>query len=162
MDTTAPTGSTLYNYSTNYDAGPGRQMEQTTLGLSETNDRKHQLWVHPITSALTVSSASTLSIWIAPENFTTPKTVGVMAGLYDCNAALSSCSLVQSATNSSFPWPAAWTELTVTLPAVSHTFSSGRSIVLKVVPSTNTDINIWMAYDTTAFPSVFTLNAGGG
>jgi hypothetical protein len=157
LDATTPTATTLYNYSTNFDSAPGRALEQSTLGLSETNTRRIQHWAYPVGTGFTIDSSSELSIWLAPRDSTPNKTVGLIVGLYDCNSTLSSCTLLVSAQNSGTPWPTTQTEMTIPLGSVSHVFAAGQSLVIKVVPTSSTDTAVAMAYDTTGYPSAFTI-----
>ncbi len=152
-----PTATTLFNYSSNYDAGPGRSLLQTNNQLAETNDRSVQRWEYPITADYSASSASSLTIWIAPQDFTPNKTVGLLVGLFDCDAGITSCWLLASSEVTTSMFPAAWTEVEIPFASVTHTFLTGRTFVLKIVPSPTTDIDVWVAYDTTSYPASFSF-----
>jgi hypothetical protein len=157
LDTLLPTATILRNYDTDRDIGPGLAIDKGN-GLSETDPRKYQRWRHVIASALTINGNATLHLWTATQDFATGQEGAIVVGLYDCNSAGASCSLITSTTFHDSTWPSAWEEKQIALGTVSHTVASGRSLVIHVATVNPSDNDLWFAYDTTTYNSRLRIN----
>lgn len=157
MDEFAPTATTLYNYDDDRDAFPGLLLQRGS-GLSETDPAKYQEWRSgPGASPLTINGTATVQIYTAMKDFATGNAASITAGLYDCNGAGTSCSLIASGTLSLDPWPATWTRVAIDLGTVDHTFRGGRRMTLKLAVLDTSDDDLWIAYDTVDHPSCLAI-----
>lgn len=157
FDTLLPTATVLRNYDTDRDTGPGLAIDKGN-GLSETDPRKYQRWRHVTASAMTINGNATLHLWTATQDFATGQEGAIVVGLYDCNSAGASCSLITSTTFNDSTWPSAWEEKQIALGAVSHTITSGRSLVIHVATVNPSDNDLWFAYDTTTYNTRLRIN----
>lgn len=152
-----PTESTLHNYDNDRDAFPGLLLQKGT-GLTETDPNKYQTWrTGPSAKGFSISGTVTVRIWTAMKDFAPGKAGVLTAGIYDCNASDTSCSLVASGTTSLDPWPSAWSEVSIDLGSVSYAFRSSRRMMLKVAVLDTSDDDLWLAYDTTTYNSCLTI-----
>jgi hypothetical protein len=162
LDVTAPTATTLYNYDTNCNpAKVGRDLELTSAGVGTTTVCRYATWLAaPVATARTLSGTATLSIWSAIRNFQSGQTGNLTAYLRDYNPAAGTYTLIGTATLTQANWQGGvgtWVQKTLTWSGLSYTLAAGRRLELKVVATTAASRNMWIAYDTTAYPSALTL-----
>jgi hypothetical protein len=157
LDTNAPTATILRNYDTDKDVYPGLMIYKGG-GLSEADPSKYQRWRHITSAALTINGNVTLHLWTATKAFDTGKGGAIVVGLYDCNSAGESCSLITSTTVIDSTWPSAWEEKQIALGTISHTIATGRSLVIHVAPIAASADDLWFAYDTTTYNSRLRIN----
>jgi hypothetical protein len=153
---TSPTMSTLWNYDTDRDAYPGRFL--TRRGDLNSNDRnKVQRWNMAVGgSPLTISGTASLRIWSAVKDFDLGKTGSLMVGLYDCDAAATTCTQLSfGQVTSTGSWTGGQASLVlknITLaPAGSYTFAANRVFQVRVGPSNDAQGDLMIAYDTTTY-----------
>jgi hypothetical protein len=154
---TVPSTS-LPNYD-DRDADPGLVLKKGD-GLSETAVDKMQRWAREHTSTFDLQGTVGLTLWVATKDFDTGKTGQVEAGLYECNPAGNSCVLLAQG-SASFDQADAgsdFAQVDIDVGSVNHSFSSGRSLVIKVAPMSTSDDDLWFAFGTATYPMALTLN----
>ena len=157
MDVTAPTATTLYDYSLDFNpSAAGRTMQKTAQGLSETALKKHQVWRSgPLGSDLSITGDVTIDLWAATPNFAQGTKGIVTAYLRDYNG--STHQEIGNGTVYASDWQdgsSTWVKRSIYIPELGYTISSGDELEVFIVVENGSGSNMWFAYDTTAYPSV--------
>lgn len=157
---TAPTGAVLYNYDQDRNSNAGLHLS-ISGGLGESDPSKYQIWSRKILgSALTLNGQATLTLWSSMKDFDIVKRGVLLAALLDCNGGGSVCVTIATGSLDFTPWNTAgptWIERTLDFGAVNHTIAVGRTIRIKVVVGPLSDDDMWLAYDTSSYPSAFRI-----
>lgn len=155
INSTVPTASTLQNYDSDRDSDAGLWLVQSSLGLSETDTTMYQLWQQSIASPVDLEGTATIYVTAAMMSFNTTHAGTLEAWLLDCNGAGASCTTLGSGSLTRSPWnaSAAWYDASIDLGAVSHRIVAGRTLQVRLVVSDSSGDDMWLAYDTTAYPS---------
>lgn len=157
MDTTAPTAATLYNYDTNVDAQPGRRLRRAGSGPGESNLQRYANWqTGAFTGARTIAGNVRVDLWCAVVNFTLAQTGSIAAYLRDYDPGTGTYTEIANATLTQANWQAGsgtWVFRQISIPSVSYTMPAGHQLELKLITTTSAWSHMWVAYDTTAYPS---------
>ena len=156
MSQTSPTSATLFNYDTDRDTDTGLTVDQTAQDLSETNPDRYQVWRSaPLSSDMVIDGDVVLDFWssvVNPQGGDPPFSQTVTVYLRDYTPAIASGSVFlddwQSGSNT-------FVKGTIVIPNVSYSVAVGHVLEARLVAEDIRQINeMWIAYDTTAFPSV--------
>ncbi len=159
--TTAPTQTTLYNYSANMDSDPGRLVKRKGLGAFETDWKLIQRWSQTLTADLPLAGAQ-LRIFSATRNFQQGKTTTLHLFLGDCAPGGTGCAVLASTDLSRADWQGGntgWVEDTVDFGVLSTTLSAGRELWVAVTVDNASGDDVWFAYDTVGQPSRLELTS---
>ena len=164
LTSNAPTGS-LVNLDPGRDDDPGLTLKKTNQGSAETDSTKYQLWRKTAASALDLDGPVSLTITAAMKDLDSEKAGRLDAYLMDCDSELLTCIVVDSGSVSASPWSntGGWETRTIGFGNVTHAFSPGRVVVVKVVVNDATaEDDMWLAYAASAYPSRLTYTEGEG
>ncbi len=158
LSSTAPTTGILPNYDPGRDAFPGLVIYKGGSGMFENDPNKYQQW---ITSPTGVSLDGPISFifWSGMENFEVGKRGIVNAFLLDCDEFGSDCSLIAQNQKDIFDWSggwSSWNKHSIEFGNIAYVVPEGRSLSVKIVVSTDSDDDMWFAYDSTSYPSTIT------
>lgn len=152
MDATAPTGTTLYNYDTDNDAHPGREIRKTQKGgeLGTTNDWEFQDWLSAaFPSTTTIDGRASLFITGAAGNFTDDALIVVSAWLLDYDPVLQTDTVIVSRAFSGFTSTTGWSEVGVHFRDTFYEMDAGHQLRLKVqIDGVSLTVTGMVAYDT--------------
>ncbi len=151
MDSTAPTGSTLYNYSTNKDSDQGRYVGKDGA-VSTTNSEKMVNWVWEIPATTTYSGSAQVTLWIAMKDFTNDKNAGVRVLLRHKGSKTTGSGTSFGDVTQTHNGTGGWEQMTFDVP-VNTTIAGGQWLELKVIVTSGSDDPIYVAFDTTSYPS---------
>lgn len=152
LSTTAPTNTTLANYDSSRDSAAGLVLERSPSGVDETDSRKYQRWLSS-TAGATLAGALELRLWSAMKDFSTSKAGAWVAYLRDCDSKGASCKAISSATLS-VKGSSDWAQQTLSFGTIDYTVAAGRTLELKLMLGSAAEDSMWIAYDTTVYPSV--------
>ena len=145
----------LPNFDIDRDTAPGLVVERGD-GLDESSAKAMQRWITDASNTRLQSPLS-LDLWVAAQDFAQDKAGRFVVGLYDCNGGGGGGGCVLLASNSAQFDQASFGNdfglVTVDLGVIDHSFGSNRSLMVKVAPTSDSDADLWLAYDTTTFPS---------
>jgi hypothetical protein len=154
MNATVPTAATLFRYSTNCAAQPGRRLQRAAPSPTQATVCRYVNWrTAALGTALRLSGAITVDIWSATDNNNHGRTGGIVAYLRDYNGAtyteIANGSYWQTyaVTRTFYHLPIT---VTVTTP---YTLAVGHQLELKLVATNAYQSNMLVAYDTTTYPS---------
>ena len=163
--TAASYSGAVPNYDTNRNGDPGLTLEQTTLGLAETDLAKTQLWSFPATpGAQNITGNFRLVLPTALKTFATTGAGRMIAGIYVCDdpPAFAACSLKDSAT---VDRPTGWSgglntfvSTVFDFGAVDFLIPGNQSLAVKVVvDDAGSADGMWLAFDTTQYSASLVL-----
>jgi hypothetical protein len=164
MSGNEPTAETLFNYDTDRDAFPGRLIQKG--GSATTTDRvKYQSWRYTAgEGGLVLSGDAELTFYSGMKDFPTnssnrSKRGIVQVFLRDCPAGSGSCTTIASETVNRKPWHSAnqWMEDTVVFARLDYTIAEGRTLEVRFIVHSNSDDDMWFAYDTEMHPAKLVL-----
>lgn len=157
MDETAPSGATLYNYGSDCDGRPGREIQRGSGLVTETVTCRFATWRSAaLPAARTLDGTATLSAWArkTASGGTNPtlraflRVLDPVSGMYT-ELGSSDAAVSRNANQSWGTLELSWALTGVSVPA-------GSVVEVKVVATGGTrDPEI--AYDTTGQPSALTL-----
>ncbi len=153
MDTTAPTAEVLYNYDTDKDLEPGRNIHYGGSGTGEGNLDKYQNWQFTIPEDLHISGDVSTILWSATKTFDTTKRGIVTAYLRDFDGA--GYTEIANGTLDMDLWQqgsTTWVEREIIITGVDYTVLAGHILELKIIVNSGSH-DMWFAYDTTDYPS---------
>ena len=152
MDATAPTGTTLYNYDTDNDGHPGREIRKSQKGgeLDTTNDWEFQDWLSaPFPSTTTVDGRASLFISGAGGNFTDDALIVVSAWLLDYDPVTLTDTIIVSRAFSGFTSTTGWSEVGIHFRETVYEMGEGHQLRLKVqIDGVSLTVTGMVAYDT--------------
>ena len=161
MDASAPTKpTTLFQYSTNCAAQPGRRLTRAAPSPTQATVCRYENWRTPaLTAAMTLSGAITVDIWSAIDGNNNNRTGGIVAYLRDYNPTGGAYvelgnglyATTYAVRRNFYHYP-----ITVTL-ATTKTVPVGHQLELKLVASNAYQSNMLVAYDTTAYPALLSI-----
>ncbi|MEX2651550.1 MAG: hypothetical protein WD473_03760 [Acidimicrobiia bacterium] len=159
LSTAAPTSGSLPNYDPAQDSEPGRKLDKSDGGWNESDSGKYQLWVAP-QGVVAIDGQVTLTFWSAMKDFEEDKGGRVEAFLLDCSPAGDSCVLIDQGSTESDPWSPSgfWVSNTIDFGSVTYSIADNRSLAIKVIVGSDSDDDMWFAYDTTSYPSRLSLH----
>ncbi|MGH8873681.1 MAG: hypothetical protein ACRDVM_00270, partial [Acidimicrobiia bacterium] len=156
LSQSAPTASSLPDYDS--DGQPGRTLEQSLLGLGETDPLFYQRWITPsLSSGLTINGKVNLRFWSAMSGFDDDDRGVVDAYLLDCDSSGSVCTKIAEGRRDADPWSggsSTWVESDISLGHLTtYTVPAGRRLAVKLVVAVESEDSMLFAYDTTDHPS---------
>ena len=155
MDSQPPSGSALFNYDTNRDALSGIVIKKGGAGADETDSAKHQAWRTSVLSeAYTLPNAVTTTLSTAMKNHNPNKQGSMTLYLRDFNG--SGYTTIAAASLTKADWQggsANWTTVSATLTTAGYTLAPGHQLELKIIVNSQSDDDLWFAYDTTTYQS---------
>ena len=152
-----PIPGPLPNYDTDRDDDPGLLLAKGS-GLSETDENKIQRWaLKP--GNVNLLGVPTLTLYAAVNDFDATKNVVVLAALYDCDLTHADClKLISSAGPvDSSGGGTDFGVATVVFDPIDRTFTTDRTLVLKVTTGVRSGEDLWLAYGTDAYDSVLSI-----
>ena len=149
-----PTAAELRNFDPARDAFGGLLIVRGGAGAGEFDETKHQSWLAPLGQAA-LSGPLRLSIWTAMKNFDPTRTGSVTAYVIDRGDVGS--TVLASKTLTLTPWAdsGTWVQRTFDFGPLNHAFAANRRLEIKVVVDGASEDDMWFAYDSATFPSVF-------
>jgi hypothetical protein len=162
MDGFAPTAATLYNYDTDNDALPGREIRRAKQGgeLGATDTRKFQDWLsQPFPASTTVDGRASLFLSAAAGGFDTDLLQVIDAWLFDYDPVAGTNKLIISRGFAGFTTQATWSKIGLHFRPTVYTIGPGHRLRLKVQMDGISDPSIatMVAYDTLEHRSVLLL-----
>ena len=155
-----PVDPTQYNFDTNRDGDPGvpgLRLLPTGSGWSE-NDTAHIQRFFLDAGSLTLTGSSILRLWAATD--TDGATATLRVSVADCtwtgNPAYCSASLGEATATTTTWVGAGFEELVFDLGTLSHSFGSGRYLVVRVI--TEGSETVHTAFDSLVHPSRIDLD----
>ena len=82
------------------------------------------------------------------------------AFLLDCLANGTGCTTFDSASLNQANWQqgsGTWVSKTIDFGPISRTITANRALVIAIIVANGSDEDMWFAYDTTGYPSVFRI-----
>jgi hypothetical protein len=162
MDGFAPTAATLYNYDTDNDAYPGREIRRAKQGgeIGATDTRKFQDWLsQPFPASTTVDGRASLFLSSAAGGFNTGLLQVLDAWLFDYDPVGDTNTLIISRGFAGFTTQATWSKVGLHFRPTVYTLAPGHRLRLKVQMDGISDpsISTMLAYDTLEHRSVLLL-----
>ena len=148
-----PTATTLYNYDSNRDAGPGIVIAKGVAGAGESDPSKFQTWRSPaFPFGAVIPSDVTVTLWTAMKDFESDKLGSMMISLrdFDGTNSVGISSLLVNRTDWLDGSPT-WQSFSKTFSTAGRTLAAGHQLELKITVSGQSDDDLWFAYDTTAY-----------
>lgn len=161
MNTWAPTATTLSNFDPGRDAFAGLLLKKGGSNASESDTTRYQRWL-TTTGGLAIAGSVELRLWTAMKDFRTDKGGALNAYLRDCDASGAGCSTIATASLNQAAWAGGsttWVQKTLSFGNVAYTVAQGRTLELKLIVPNSSDDDMWLAYDTTGYPSQLRLGA---
>ena len=162
IDTTVPTGTTLYNYddSTNSSNEPGLALNQTAVALGETDTAKFQVWrTGALGSDLLLSGDVIMDIWAATKNYQGNKAGAITMYLRDYNG--STWTEIGNAGAYDADWQGSsgtFVGNSIIIPSVNYTISAGNELEVRMMVDNEAGVSaMWLAYDTTSYLTVLKI-----
>lgn len=160
MTANAPTATTLYNYSTNVAGTQGRLLMESGRSLTDTDPTHYVNWRSPVlASATTWSTSQTVTLWTASKGFTKNKNEDLFIYLRDYNPATGTYREIGQKEVSQGNWQqgsATWIKTTASGFGTT-TVAAGHQVEVRLMLDVASNIDLWVAYDTTAYPSSLDL-----
>jgi hypothetical protein len=125
------------------DGDPGLFVKSSGGGENESDPLKWQDWLAPAPAA--VNGPVTLHLEASARDFALKKDLHPHVYLYDCNNALTNCTLILAADVHISGWSgllATWVDRDVPLGPLSHTFLPGRVLRMKLLVGHS---DVWVA-----------------
>lgn len=160
LDGAVPTGGTLPNLDPDRDSFPGLLIEKGG-DVNETDPSKYQMWLTSPTG-YELDGVYGLLFWSASKDFGADKRGVVRAFLLDCESGGTDCSPIAEARSDVLDWSGgweSWTRYSLDFGPVTYSVPETRSLALKLVVDSDSDDDMWLAYDAEAFPSHLTGKA---
>lgn len=159
LSASPPTAGSLPNYDPGRDDEPGLLLAKGDNDWQTNDPVKHQLWVSP-TGAMSIDGGVSLRFWSAMKDMNDEKKGIVEAYLLECNPAGNNCALIGQGSSQKDPWSSSgsWVKRVIDFGHIDHDIPSGRSLAVKITVGENSDDDMWLAYDTTSFPSALVIN----
>lgn len=142
----------LPNYDTDRNDDPGLTIVGTTAALTTTDPAGLQVWRLP-TSVTTVTGAD-LTLWLAPLGPPAPGQIKVAAGLFECDAGRTSCTIVSTAVVRYVATDETFVPVTFDLGVTpTHEVAPGRRLELRFAVLNGSNNDVLVGYDAVATPS---------
>jgi len=150
-----PTATTLYNYSTDLDTEPGRQIKPG--GSPVATDRKKAQWVFQAPEALVLDGDLRFETFVANDAANCGQPVALEAVIRQKNSAAAGGGTVLASAAGIVVLDCNFQLVSTTL-AVSHTVPKNKWIeVTLYVDQSITNLPVRVAYDTVAYPSALVI-----
>lgn len=158
-----PVATVLYNYDTDNDAAPGRLLIRGGGGQGISDPKRTQAWrTPPFALATPVNGTVRLTIWTAMKGFVGGQAGSIIAYLRERNPGTGNVTSLASGSLYLPDWMAGsttWVPVEISFPVANHTIAIGRELEVRVqiAPAPPPDDDMWLAYDTVAYPSKLVL-----
>jgi len=161
MDTTGPSATTLYNYDRNQDPDdvPG-------LFIKKAETQYDGQWMYQYPAATTLSGQSDLILYLTwrdalLQSRTDLKNIQIKVTVQRraTNGTTVNQTLVNGVSIAAPHAQAGWKELIVTLDLPTADFAAGEYLHVRVGCASVSEEECLLAYDTTAYPSSFTVRS---
>ncbi|MGI9597695.1 MAG: hypothetical protein ACR2QK_16145, partial [Acidimicrobiales bacterium] len=151
---TSAAAGPLPNYDSDRDDQPGLLLGKGA-GLGETDQTKMQRWRSGTNLTGSVEGTPIVEIWAATKDFDTGKSGRLVAGIYDCNTALSDCGLLASggATFRQASFGSEFGRVSIEMSPVATELGQGRALMLKIAVADSSDDDLWLAFGVTRYPA---------
>lgn len=161
LNANAPTAATLFNYDVNRDAAAGLQILKGGSGPDETTLSRYQNWrTGVLSSPRIINGTVTVTFWSGIKNFATSTAGEVNAYLRDFNPTNSTYAEIANTTLTVANWQddsGTWVSKTLNIAVSNYTVPAGHRLGLKFIVGSGAGNDMWFAYDTTVYPSRFTI-----
>jgi hypothetical protein len=163
MNATAPTATTLYQYSTDlYTGAPGRSVEKSSANAGQPEAKYMANWVYQASTYTAFSGSAELNVWVAMKDLKCDKTPSFTVYLREKTSSTTDAgTLLATATATSPPpgssEPCNFRLLTVTLPTSGADVAAGNWLELKITVNESTGDSALLAYDTTVYAATLRL-----
>ena len=161
LQSDTPTATTLYNYDQERNGDAGLQINKGTLGLSETDPSKFQVWrSDALDTAWTIKGDVIVEVWISLKDFTLDKRGITTLYLRDYDPGLDTYTEIGPASLFDRNWQrgsSTWVKKSILVPGVDHTLPAGHMLEARLTVENQSDDAMWVAYDTTSQPTVMSF-----
>jgi hypothetical protein len=157
MDLNAPVSTTLFNYDTNRDSSPGRQLSKGGHA-TETDLSKMVNWRTVAAANTSFNGDVVIRFYAAIKDLKPDKRGDLIAYVRSQDASGVWGLRGTSATFSLNPWGPDYKEAVLRVP-VNFTINAGQRIEVKIVSGNNSGDDLWVAYDTISHPAKATFPA---
>jgi hypothetical protein len=150
-----PIATELKNFDVERDGVPGLLIARGGSGAEERDSTKFQSWLAPMGQAA-LSGPLRLSIWTAMKDFDPSRAGSVTA--YVIDRGDDGGKVLASQTLSLPAWAGGsktWVQRTIDFGTLDHSVGKDRRLEIRVIVDAASEDDMWFAYDTTSFPSVF-------
>jgi len=164
MNTTAPTATRLYRYSTNYyNDFAGRFIDKRDATHNESRARYMANWTYQLPATTTLAGDIQVELWVAVKDLKCDKTPAIHVYLREKSSATTTSGTLLGSRTATLPRggssePCAFQQVRVTVP-VDATIAAGRWLELKVTvdeDASGADAAL-LAYDTTTHAAKLVL-----
>ncbi|MEY2401029.1 MAG: hypothetical protein QOJ08_1140 [Ilumatobacteraceae bacterium] len=145
----------LPNLDTDIDDKPGRLLKKSS-GIQLGNRDKIQRFRLDPAGTLRLNGQATLVLYAAARDFDDDD-VQARATLLDCTDTAGLCSTFATATANFDDTHSQFLPITFDFGAVSRTLAASHNLELWIVVTTNSEREMWMAYDTSYYESALTI-----
>jgi HD-GYP domain-containing protein (c-di-GMP phosphodiesterase class II) len=153
--TRAPLNSILPNLDTDYDNSPGRLLKRSSNLLFGGTDKLQRFRLDP-NGTIRLNGPTSLVLFAAARDFRTD-TVQVQATLLDCADFLGLCSTFATATVAFTGSANKFVPVTFDFGSQTRTVVSSHNLELRIVVTSASERDMWMAYDTTGLDSALNI-----
>jgi hypothetical protein len=168
MDSTTPSATTLFNYSTDLGAIPGeyaggRVINNEAACSATPGNSGGEMWVtEPLAAETKLTGAGGLSLFTQTVGGFA-QAVTLCVAIYDVpqnieNLVKAPPTLIGEASYTPDAWPRVMTELAFIFRVPTATLARGRRIGVGIWPAATSTGKIAIAYDTAAMPATLQLN----
>ncbi|MDH3189972.1 MAG: hypothetical protein OEM39_04930 [Acidimicrobiia bacterium] len=136
------------------DGDPGRTVANGGNGSGETDPAEYQMWSYDV-SGVTLS-VNSFTLWATDADMDGDD-IAYTAFLLLCDPA---CSVLDSTTKS-LNNVKVWKQSTLSLGEQVRTYGPGSSLRVKVIVESDSEDDVWLAYDSASYPSRLNVNITG-
>ena len=161
LSSAAPTATTLFNYDQERDGDPGLLINKGTLGLSEIDPSKFQVWrSDTLNTAWTIKGDVIIDVWMSLKGNAQDKRGVTTLYLRDYDPILDSYTEIGPASFFDRNWQrssSTWVKKSILVPGVDHTLPAGHMLEARLTVENQSEDAMWVAYDTTSQPTVMSF-----
>jgi len=158
-----PQLATLYNFDTDRDGDPGLILNKSSLGLSETDPNKFQVWRSAVlTSPLSITGDVLVDLWAKLESPTSNEIDVVVVYLRDYDAG-GGGGYIEIASGAVYArdWQSnstTFVERLGLMQGISYTVPAGNQLELRLIVDDASFDDMELAYDIASFTSLLNLS----
>ena len=161
LSSDTPTAPAVFNYDAERDGDPGLLINKGTLGLSETDPSKFQVWrSDPLNTAWTIKGDVIIDVWMSLKGNAQDKRGVTTLYLRDYDPILDSYTEIGPASFFDRNWQrgsSTWVKKSTLVPGVNHTLPAGHMLEARLTVENQSEDAMWVAYDTTSQPTVMSF-----
>lgn len=151
MDTTAPTSSTLFNFSTDEDGDPGRYIKEGGT-VTTTTKNKMANWVFELTETATYNGTARATFWVAMSDFNNSESAEIRVLVRHKDSSNNGNGTTLGDTTFTHVGTGGWEPVVLDFP-VNTTIAAGEWLELKVIVNNAGTGAIYVAYEATGYPA---------